>query len=426
MSKLFTLIIYNILFIAPANVLLGIVSLFSKRIKEGRKVRVNWDVTLRKKMARLPNNRVLFHVSSAGELQQAIPVIEALKKKHSDYIIGISFYSISGYSFFKGNDAVSFTTFMPLDTPANSMKFMQIVNPKMYIIVAYDAWLNHVIAAKNIGSKVYLIAGILSANSSRLKFPLKSITTVTFKEFDKIGVISEGDYRSFSTFIDSEKLEIVGEPRYDYILSQRDKAREKLSKTSLPLWKDYKVFTFGSVWEAGWNTVSPKVLELITNGELKAFIAPHQFHKSFITKIESDLKDGNITYVKYTEMKDGESYEDYQAVIVDTIGLLAAIYSISDFAYIGGGFGKGVHNVAEPASLGIPIYFGPHYQHSFEARRAVAEEPKFLISNNTDFNRDIEQLINDKNSYNSRAEVSKKLIESYSGSTVKTLNLILS
>ncbi len=419
MNRMVTLLVYNLFFILPAEILLKTVGRFHRKIGKGLQVRKGWERTLKASLRSLPNNpRALFHVASAGELQQALPVIKILKEKYPNWEFGISFYSISGYSFFKGDPAVSFTTYMPFDSPQNSTAFMQIIQPKLYVVTAYDAWLNHCVAAQNCGAKQVMIAGILSEKSSRTRFPLRAFTKETFSMFDKIFTVSEIDRAEIERISsDSSSVEVAGDPRFDHIISGISGAEEKLNGSNLPLWSDSTVMTLGSVWEPGWEIVGESLLNKVAHGQLKLFVAPHEMHESFLVLIEEECKAKGILCSRFTDLTSDEDVEELQVIIVNTIGLLASLYSRSSLAYIGGAFGKGVHNIAEPAAFKLPLYFGTNFTHSLEARISVEVGAAVVVENSADFDMDLSELLDSSEAYQSRSELAGNVIHGNAGAS---------
>jgi len=419
MKRMITLLIYNLLCILPAEILLKTVGRFHRKIGEGLRLRKGWERTLRSAIRSLPNEpRALFHVASAGELQQALPVIRSLKQKFPQWQFGISFYSVSGYSFFKGDDSVAFTTYMPFDSPQNSTTFMQIVQPKLYVVTAYDAWLNHCVAAQNSGAKLVMIAGILSEKSSRTRFPLRLFTKETFQTFEKVFTVSENDRLQIENLCDnSVAVEVAGDPRYDYIIDGISGAEAKLEGTPLPKWGGSTVMTLGSVWEPGWEIIGTSLLQEVKRGSLKLFIAPHEMHESFLKSIESQCKELGISCSRFTELSTSIESEEIQVIIVNTIGLLASLYSRSSLAYVGGAFGKGVHNVAEPAAFKLPLYFGTNFTHSLEARRSVESGAAKVVESADNFAEDLESLLENRGEFERRSSLASEVIHGSAGAT---------
>jgi len=414
-----TAICYNLFFVVPTEILLVLFGRFSKKIREGLQVRKEWERNLRKSLALVPKgDRILFHAASAGELQQALPVIRKLKSIHPDWQFGISFFSVSGMNFFKGDPAVSFTTYMPFDSPKNSMLFMTLVKPKLYVIASWDMWFNHCLAARNVGAKVVMIAGVVSSDSSRLKFPLRGITAETFRLFHKIFTVAEGDAHRIKLLVgNSVEIEPAGDPRYDHILAGIADAPAKLASTHIPLWESSKIITLGSIWEPDWEILAKPLLEKVSARQIKVFAAPHQMHESFLVQIESDCVSRGILVERFSRLESCADRESLQLIIIDTIGLLAALYSRSQFAYVGGAFGKGVHNVAEPAAFGLPLWFGPNFHHSLEARRAVETNGSVSVSTAKEFEQDFADVLSNDALFDARSANTKSVVHDFSGAT---------
>jgi len=410
---------YNLFCIAPAELFLALFGRFFRKLREGIAVRRDWERTLRRSLALLPRGeRILFHASSAGELQQALPVIRSIKEQHPSCQIGISFYSTSGMNFFKGDPAVAFTTYMPFDSPKNSMLFMTLISPKAYVIASWDMWFNHCLAARNIGSQVILIAGVLAPDSSRLKFPLRGITAETLRLFTKLFTVSDDDAQRMNTLTGGTiSTESVGDPRYDHILDGIALAPHKLASTLLPQWESKLVITLGSIWEPDWEIIGQPLLKLAAEKKISIFAAPHQMHESFLSAIESACVKSGVRTARYTQLDQVEDRETIQVIIIDTIGILAALYLKSSFAYVGGAMGKGVHNVAEPAAFGLPLWFGPKHHHSLEARRAVETGAAVVVNDSCAFEQDMLELLNTPHLRLDRSDKARAVIHNFAGAT---------
>lgn len=421
MPNIFIMIFYNLFIIAPAELILMLFGRFVPKIQKNLSARKGWELSLEKSVKGLGNGRcVLFHVASAGELQQALPLIKKMKNGNPEIRIGISFYSISGYSFFKGDSEVDFICYMPFDTPRNSIHFMNIVKPDLYVVVAYDAWMNHCIAARNIGAKLIMISGNLSSESSRVKFPTRIITKQTLSLFDKIFTIADEDKEEMVKLLKSDQgIEVVGDPRYDHILNGIAGAEERLSETKLPQWSGERVMTLGSLWEPGWDVVGADLLAEVQAGRLRLFIAPHEMHEELLGKIEKACESLTIPVVRYSALGNTNNVEEYKVVIVNTVGLLAALYSRSSLVYVGGAFGKGVHNVAEPAAFGLPLYFGTNYSRSLEARRAVETGAANVVQETGGFGEDFRRILSDDKEFEYRSERAREVVHSNAGATSK-------
>lgn len=419
MPNIFVMIFYNLFFVAPAELALKLFGRFSPKIKKNLHARKGWEQSLVKSVSALgKGKRVLFHVASAGELQQALPLIQQMKKENPEYSIGISFYSISGYSFFKGDPAVDFICYMPFDTPRNSSFFMSSVKPDIYVVVTYDAWLNHCVAAKNVGASLVMISGNLSSESSRIRFPLRAVTKQTLALFDAIFTIADEDKSEMIKLLgDDSAIFVAGDPRYDHILNGIAGAEDRLLETGLPRWEGERVMTLGSLWEPGWEIIGSSILAEVAAQKLRLFVAPHEMHEELLTKIERECEALEIPVIRFSDLADVENVEEYRVVIVNTVGLLAALYSRSSLAYVGGAFGKGVHNVAEPAAFGLPLYFGGNYSRSLEARRAVETGAAVVVEESSAFGEDLRVLLSDSEEFTKRSEKASAVVHSNAGAT---------
>lgn len=309
---------------------------------EGRK---DW----KKKLQQIPekkNARIWFHVSSLGEFEQARPVIEEIKKRNVDIDIILTFFSPSGYAIRK-DYALASVHYIPADLPGNAKLFLEQIQPDIAVFTKYDLWpgfINQLLRKK---IRTVLISAHWSTDRTfaSWNFPL---TKTLLKRFDRI-------FLQDDTFINEirnegfHNLAIAGDTRVDRSLSLSGEVSTRLPET-LRNTSNYDLVV-GSSW--------PKDEELVLAAaeklSLKVIIAPHDVSPSNIYRLTKELK---LSYQLFSRFEEGV---DHQVLIMDSIGLLSVLYAAGDTAYVGGGFGKGIHNILEPASHGKPIIFGPNH-----------------------------------------------------------------
>ena len=316
-----------------------------------------------------------FHAASLGEYEQGLPVMEALKAKYPEYTFVLTFFSPSGYEVRKNNPVADLTVYLPLDTPENARRFLQTVQPEMAFFIKYEFWPNYLNQLRQQAVPTYLISGVFRPNQVFFKvyggFYRKALRT--FSHFFVQNDVSKTLLQS----IGIKAITVSGDTRFDRVntVLQRDNTLDFMEEFT----QDATVIVIGSSW--------PKDEELLANyineapKNLKFVLAPHNIKSEQLDTFEALLKHPSVRY----SQRDTLSLQDYSILIVDTVGLLTKIYAYADIAYVGGGFGyPGVHNVLEPATFGIPIVVGPHYDHFAEATALVHLGGCVSISNESE------------------------------------------
>ncbi len=323
---------------------------------------------------------IWFHCASLGEFEQARPIIEEIKTKNNNTFIVISFFSPSGYEIMKNYKFANYICYLPFDTPVNAEKFIQNINPDIAIFVKYEFWYYFLKTLNKKNITTYLISGIFREEQMFFKkhggFYRKILNNFTHLFVQNL------ESKKLLEKINITNVTITGDTRFDRVFKIAKKPKD------LSVLKNFKknnlLFIAGSTWAEDENIISSFINS--TNKKIKYIIAPHQIEQAHIKKIQASLK---VNSLKYSEINN-ENIHETNIIIVDNIGLLSSLYSIADIAYIGGGFGAGIHNTLEAAVFGIPIIIGPKYQKFNEAVELIERQAAFCIKNNTEF----EQITN--------------------------------
>jgi 3-deoxy-D-manno-octulosonic-acid transferase len=387
-------------------------SLSNKKIRDGFRERRNWKNTLKTSIANLKYKDAiyLFHATSVGELQQALPIIRLLKSNNPAISVGISFFSPSGYHFFKGDPNVDFICYLPLDSWSNAKTFFSIIKPKCWIVSKFDIWPNYTFRCYLMKIPAFIISATLSSSSKRLNPLLNDLNKSLYSCFTKIFPISEDDRDRFLTIYNKkDALIVTGDTRFDQVVYRSQGAAEKAR--TLPFAKEGKKFLMlGSIWENDAEVVMPPTVSILKEyPDLYSIITPHEPHDEFCKDIEAQLHEAGISSVRFTHIK-GDTACESRVIIIDTIGLLAQIYSISTLAYIGGSFSTGVHNVMEPAIMGIPVIFGPRHKNSFEALQMKQHGGAFEISTSQEYDQIVRKLLNSESYMKETGDSVKKYV----------------
>ncbi|MFI3315870.1 MAG: glycosyltransferase N-terminal domain-containing protein, partial [Rikenellaceae bacterium] len=288
------------------------------------------------------------------------PVIELFRESHPDYLILLTFYSPSGYELRKDYAHADYIYYLPLDTRKNAKRFLGIVSPEVAVFVKYDFWKNFLTELKNRDINCYVISAIFRPTQLFFKSYGASYAAL-LRNFTHLFVQNKESQQLLHS-IGIDRVTVCGDTRFDRVMSIANSAKE------LELFKQFsegsEVFITGSSWEKD----DEITLGLIENfKKVKFIIAPHELCEAKIAKLYSDIEQLGRKVVRYTQIDDVQKAAECEVIIIDTIGILSKVYRNADYAYIGGGFGVGIHNTLEAATFGIPMIFGPNYQRFAEA-----------------------------------------------------------
>lgn len=328
-----------------------------------------------------------FHASSLGEFEQGRPLMEAVREQHPEYSILLTFYSPSGYEVRKQYAGADVVCYLPFDTPRNVRRFLKEAKPARAFFIKYEFWPNYLKALKKQNIPTCLVSGIFRENQPFFK-PYGVFYRHLLACFDALFVQNEQSVALLSSVGITEKVYRIGDTRCDRVLDIASKA------SKLPLLETFascasqreekkldgkttKVWVAGSSW--------PKDEELLipyfnTHPEWKLILAPHRIHEEHLKWIENKLE---RPFVRYSALNE-ENVRTVDCIIVDCFGLLSSIYRYGHLAYVGGGFGVGIHNVLEAAVYGIPVLFGPNYEKFDEAKALLACGGAFSINDEKD------------------------------------------
>ncbi len=398
--------LYNII-VNSANFILKIIAIFNKKIHlfiEGRK-----DVFKKLENHFSINDSVIwFHCASLGEFEQGRPIIEKTKSQYPNYKILVTFFSPSGYEIRKDYATADLVTYLPFDTKKNAKKFLEIVNPQLAIFIKYEFWPNLLKELQVKDVKTVLVSGIFRKNQSFFKnyggWMKKSLKT-----FDHFFVQNQQS-KDLLKEIGFENVTISGDTRFDrvYDITKQGNNLEFVkqfinNKTTL---------IAGSTW--------PKDEELLVNyintqadANQKFIIAPHNIHKNEIEKLKESITKETVLYSDI----DGKDLSTFQVFIIDTIGLLSKIYKHANIAYVGGGFGAGIHNLLEPATFGVPIIIGPNYHKFKEAKELIDGEACIVITNNSELNNELTMLFTNTNTRIDKGNIARNYVLDNTGAT---------
>ena len=340
----------------------------ARLIIEGRK-----DTPLR--LGRLDATRpvVWFHASSLGEFEQGRPLMEAVRRTHPEYQILLSFFSPSGYTVRQDYAGADVVVYLPSDRSSSVRRFLDLARPSKAIFIKYDFWPTMLYELRERGIPTYLISAIFRPDQLFFrpwgKWYLRLLTL-----FERLYVQDE-DSRQLLQRHGITAVSVAGDTRFDRVIEIASAARAIPEAAAL----EGKVLVAGSTWPEDEAILLPYFNRL--GSEYKLIIAPHEIHEEHLQAIEAQL---TRTYMRYSQLQAGVT-GDYDCLIIDCFGLLSSIYRYGRYAWVGGGFGKSVHNTLEAAVYGIPVFFGPEVHKHREVRELIQRGLGFVLHSEEGF-----------------------------------------
>lgn len=373
-----------------------------------------------------PNAKyVWFHAASLGEFEQGRPLIEKIKKEYPNYKILLTFFSPSGYEVRKNYEQADIVTYLPIDTVANAQRFLRIVRPVMAFFIKYEFWYNylHILRHRNI--PVYSVSSIFRPNQIFFR-PYGRQYAAVLKCFSHFFVQNDLS-KSLLAKIGINNVTVVGDTRFDRVLQIKDNSKK------LPLVDKFidnqdvklangvtnslhRVFVAGSSWLPDEEIFIKYFNE---HNDWKLIIAPHIIADTHLRQILQLLKGKKV--VLYTEATE-TNVADADVLVINCFGLLSSIYHYGDVAYVGGGFGAGIHNVLEAAVWGIPVVFGPNNKRFAEAQGLLASGGGFEIDNYEKFALIMDRFCSDKVFLQNSGNAAGSFVKQLSGATNKVFS----
>ena len=351
--------------------LIWVVSFRNPKAKKWLSGRRNLFERLQKEM--VPGQKILwFHVSSLGEFEQARPVIEGVKKFFPGYRILLTFFSPSGYELRKDYPLADYVCYLPLDSPRNSRRFLDIVQPDNVFFVKYEFWFNFLTELKRREIPTYLFSALFRPSQFFFK-PWGKWFRKAFSAYTHIFVQNQSSWEILHQF-KFENVSINGDTRLDRV-SQIARAASDLPKVE-KFCGSKQVIVAGSTWPEDEALFLTYVNDCIH--PIKFVVAPHEVNEKSLERITSVLK---RPYVLYSAESTDEELENADVLVVDGYGYLVSVYRYAKIAYIGGGFTTGIHSILEPAVYGMPVVFGPDYHKFHEALEMIRLGAAHTIAN---------------------------------------------
>ena len=390
---------------------------FHKKARLMRAGQAQTTAILREKMDRKAKY-IWFHASSLGEFEQGRPMIEQIRKVHPEYKILLTFFSPSGYEVRKNYAGADVVCYLPFDTPGRVEQFLDLAHPSMAIFIKYEFWGNYLHTLQRRGIPVYIISAIFRREQLFFQWFGKPYR----KMLDCFNHLFVQDEKSKTLLAEYgiHNVTVAGDTRFDRVIDVYHQAKQipvverfiEGTKGQSPL-----VFVAGSSWPEDEAIFIPYFER---HPEMKLIIAPHEIHEGHLKSIEARLHRSAIRLFQATE----QNVADKDCLIVDSFGLLSSLYRYGQIAYIGGGFGAGIHNTLEAAVYGIPVLFGPRFQKFKEAKDLLAEGGAFTFDSEAAFEARMNKLLTSSDQLQQASRSAGQFVHSHGGATTTILKEI--
>jgi 3-deoxy-D-manno-octulosonic-acid transferase len=405
-------ILYNIVIITYTGIIY-IASLFDHKALLWVKGRRDWYKNLEKAIT--PGGKVVWvHCASLGEFEQGRPVIERIKSEEPEIRVLLTFFSPSGYEIRKNYPMADYIFYLPADSPRNARRFVEKVRPDYVIIIKYEFWNNYISNLHRYKIPVFLVSGIFRKKQVFFCW-YGTFFRKVLRKFTHIFVQNKESFELLKG-IGLSSITLAGDTRFDRVKQITTLAKD------LPLIEKFrgneKLFLAGSSWRTDEEIIAQYIN--FFPDKMRWIFAPHEIDNANLERLERLFKTKTIRYSELALDTTGS-----RILIIDNIGMLSSVYRYAYIAAIGGGFGKGIHNILEPASWNIPVVFGPNHHKFREAKELISEGGARTFSNYNEFENIINNWLSDDNQYKNDASAAGRYVLKNTGATEMIIKKIL-
>ncbi|GHT67857.1 3-deoxy-D-manno-octulosonic acid transferase [Bacteroidia bacterium] len=414
------LLLYNIFIFVYAG-LIHIAAPFNHKARlfvSGRKGQ--WQCLQQQLQTHRKDNPIVhFHCASVGEFEQGRPIIEEIKRRNKDVQILLTFFSSSGFQACKNYAGADYIFYLPLDFAWNARRFVRTVKPAVSVFIKYEYWHNHIHCLQKSGAKCYLVSAIFRPKQVFFLPLVGNFFRKILRNFTIIFVQNQRSLELLQPF-GFKQIAVSGDTRFDRVVAIASQPK------SLPVLEKFaqgqEVLVAGSTWEQ-----DEALLAQIANNDehLRIVFVPHELHEHRIKKLMQQLQKPAVRYSQLVENPQ-LSASDYHYIVVDCIGILSSAYKIARYAYIGGGFGVGIHNTLEAAVYGIPLFFGENYHKFKEAQDLIALGGAFCVKNFVSLQIYLDSFRQNPTQLTQSGEACKNYVQQNVGATQQVCNSIIS
>ena len=385
---------------------------FHRKARQFVAGRKNIFTHLRSAMADRGNEKLVWvHCASLGEFEQGRPLIESLRETFPAIKILLTFFSPSGYEIRKDYALADYVFYLPWDTPRNARRFVELARPSLAIFIKYEFWYHYTLCLKNSGATIISASCILRPDQAFFK-SYGGVFREILQNFNFI-FTQDQESKNLLQSIGIRHSQVAGDTRFDRVMAIIEHQTEIVQAQQFK--NGQKLFVIGSCWPEDMEALAPFIQENAQT--LKFIIAPHEIHESFLADIEKSVR---VKSARFSQQHD--NLEACAVLIIDNIGMLSALYRYGEFAFVGGGFGKGLHNILEAACYGIPIFFGSkNYEKYKEANDLIMRGGAFEVSGYAELKSKYELMIDRPENFLLACEVTRSYVEENLGATKKII-----
>ena len=417
--------LYNLLVVPSLYVFSFLYSLFNEKVRLGLAGRTTLFEQLGESVLPTVSRRPRFwiHNSSMGEFEQAKPLVEALRARFPDCFIAVSFFSPSAYEHVQDYPYADCLCYLPIDGRRKASRFLDLIRPDAAIVIRHDIWPNHLLECRKRHIPTLLVNSSIR-HESLLKNPLiLEANRFLFGCFDQVLTVSQETVQTFRKYrLGKARLEAVGDTRYDRVV-QRAHEAERIVAPLRRMKKQRKGFVMGSTWPSDEAVLFSAVSKLRQQDRPWMVIVPHEPVEEFLSQIEQQVSGLGLLGHRLSAVDSGKVKEN-DVLIVDRIGIMASLYALGDLAYVGGGFGPGVHNVLEPAALGKAVLYGPKCRNSYEAGQLEKRGVGHVVSSDTEICSMLGRLLRNPEEMASMGRQAASLMQENVGATQRIVDVI--
>ncbi len=386
---------------------------FNEKIRIGIEGRRHLQQEIEAYYANIPTDRkrILIHVASLGELEQAKPVLERVKERYPYCHIHLTFFSPSGYTNAKGKYLLpDLITYSPFDSKRSVNTFLDVVRPNLVLFTRYDVWFRFAKELQKRNIKAILFSATFVRSGLKNDPIIRILYRRTYNALSKIFTIGRNDAEALIELgIPSEKIMVAGDTRSDQVILRKRDAEKQEDVLPVVFLNELKkigakVFVVGSTWQADEDVILPALLEA-SKVSLHIIIVPHEITKGHLDSLQSRCNGRSIL------LSEMDRYASQPILIWDKIGDLFTLYKYADIAYVGGGFGDGVHNVLEPAAWGVPSIVGPNHSRSQEIGELIRRGGAMEINTEDEFSATLNTMLDERIRQNAATQVLEYLKE---------------
>lgn len=382
---------------------------------------------------------VWFHASSAGEYEQARPLLRGLRERFGAELPTLAtVFSPSGHARATAHPDADVVEYLPFDTPGATGRLVGWLRPRALVFVKYDCWPNLVWTAHRHGVPTLLLGASLHRASQRASGLARRFFHSVYGSLDAVGTIAEDDARRFreQLDLDAARVSVTGDSRVDQIVRRHEESADSAlvaAFAGLP----WRYLVLGSTWPRDEEAFLPAAADALqAHRELGVIVAPHEPTTEALQRIEDQLRARGIEAVRLSQLVEprtdrrrstaaARDPDSWRAILVDSVGRLATLYRVGKVAFVGGGFTTGVHSVLEPAVCGLPVIFGPRHGNAVEAIRLLEAGAAACARDREEASRQLRSWLDDPNRLAAASATALEQVEQQRGATARNLDLLV-